>query len=78
MKINRRVNLLDVGILDNVIYCAHSYNLDELRKGMMVYDHRLRRIVKIVNVYYSCQLIYLRGIYGGIRFENGRFWALKE
>ena len=70
--------MLDVGILDNVIYCAHSYNLDELRKGMMVYDHRLRHIVEIVNVYYFCQLIYLRGIYGGIRFENGRFWALKE
>lgn len=70
--------MLDVGILDNVIYCAHSYNLEELRKGMMVYDYRLRRIVEIVNVYYSCQLIYFRGVYGGIRFENGRFWALKE
>lgn len=70
--------MLDVGILDNVIYCAHLYNLEELRKGMMVYDYRLRRIVEIVNVYYSCQLIYFRGVYGGIRFENGRFWALKE
>lgn len=69
--------MFDVGILDNVIYYAHSYKLDELRKGMIVYDRRLRRIVEIVNVYYSCQLIYLRGVYGGIRFENGRFWALK-
>lgn len=70
--------MLDVGILDNVIYCVHSYKLDELRKGMMVYDHRLRRIMEIVNVYYSCRLIYLRGFYGGIRFEDGRFWTLKE
>lgn len=54
--------MLDVGILDNVIYCVHSYKLDELRKGMMVYDYGLRRIVEIVNVYYSCQLICLRGV----------------
>lgn len=70
--------MLDVGILDNVIYCVHSYKLDELRKGMMVYDYRLRRNVEIVNVYYSCQLIYLRGVYGGVKFEDGRFWTLKE
>lgn len=69
--------MLDAGILDNVIYYAHSYKLDELRKGMIVYDRRLRRIAEIVNVYYSCQLIYLRDVYGGIRFENGRFWSLK-